>query len=98
MFKKGSPFVSLFNEAIWANRLQIEMIKRKYLDHQAPLKCAVDKIGPEALSRFLGGEKAKELVVFSNYTLLRTVSFIFHGHVYGLFCFWRGAVEMGDVW
>ncbi|KAI6216369.1 hypothetical protein M3Y95_01281500 [Aphelenchoides besseyi] len=39
MFKKGSRFVSMFNEAIDVNKYQIESIVRKYLTYRPLSKC-----------------------------------------------------------
>ncbi|KAI6231706.1 hypothetical protein M3Y95_00410000 [Aphelenchoides besseyi] len=55
MFKKGSRFVSLFNEAIHVNRYLIELIVRKYLTYRSISKCPSHKgITPLSLTPYLG--------------------------------------------
>jgi hypothetical protein len=49
MFGKGSRFVKMFNRAIDENKYPIELIKRKYLEHNPPSKCAIQNMGPAAL-------------------------------------------------
>ncbi|KAI6210107.1 hypothetical protein M3Y96_00292500 [Aphelenchoides besseyi] len=55
MFKKGSRFVALFNEAIHVNRYVIELIVRKYLTYRSISKCPEAKrITPLSLTPYLG--------------------------------------------
>lgn len=39
MFKKGSHWLPLFDEAIVANRLLLRRIFKKYADYKKPTKC-----------------------------------------------------------
>jgi hypothetical protein len=52
MFQKGSHFVEMFNQAITANEVHIQRIKRKYLVYKPPSLCSMKARGPQALSEF----------------------------------------------
>lgn len=71
MFKKGSKFVKMFNNAILENRYRIAMIKKKYLENDMYPKCSPHPHKPVPLSKFLKAE----FTVF----LLCTADFLNYG-------------------
>jgi hypothetical protein len=56
IFKKGSRFTAMFDDAIKINKHKINQITQKYTKYQAPSKCEKEGSGPMPLCELFFSE------------------------------------------